>query len=36
MICQLCKKDKKQLIGEKRNGKYTEGCWDCLFPKKKR
>jgi hypothetical protein len=34
MICNMCSKNVKQLIGENRKGKFVQGCWDCLFPKK--
>lgn len=35
MICPICRKDKKQLYGDKVDGKYLERCWQCAYPKKK-
>lgn len=34
MICQKCKKQVTQLFGDNVDGKYTERCWKCLYPKR--
>lgn len=34
-ICEECKKGCSQLYGSKINGKYTERCVSCNFPKRK-
>lgn len=34
-VCEKCMKGCSQLYGSKIDGKYTEMCVNCTFPKKK-
>lgn len=29
--CPLCKKGVAQIYGENKDGKFVEGCWNCLY-----